>query len=429
VIRPGPPSTRAYCAIDIADSVSSAKEDIVSSAERFVRHHKQQTDRTISHTYKRLAGDVRASMTFRELLGRVRQSAPSVLAAPVVDGHHLGVEALANLSLRRDVWVRRLASWRGSSASWQAAVCSLADHLVCRYPVPRFLAAAWYATGALAEAKREWFVAHARGTRVRSLDLPIAMTRRMEHIFLASPDHLSIDLALRRAELIALGASDEIVRAVCKTPLSSDLRHGDFWRTVWLFLIANAAAIEPSQIEPLIDFVQAIRHERVAVETAQGIIVHDPPQPAFSMRGRTAPSMLRLMNDWHHSLAHAHGGLTWHPAPVQPMLVEEPSLDPSAPPKVWQLTELTNGEQLREEGAALRHCVASYAHRCWEGGSRIWSLRVLRGQRVRRVLTIEVDLRRRMIVQARGWRNRRAGGKPLRLLQEWSARERLRMAI
>ena len=57
-------------------------------------------------------------------------------------------------------------------------------------------------------------------------------------------------------------------------------------------------------------------------------------------------------------------------------MIEEPSQDLSAPPSVWQLTELTNGAQLRTEGTALHHCVASYADRCWRGAaSGMWSLR------------------------------------------------------
>jgi hypothetical protein len=111
------------------------------------------------------------------------------------------------------------------------------------------------------------------------------------------------------------------------------------------------------------------------------------------------------------------------------MRIEEPSHDPSAAPGVWHLLELTNGAQLRTEGTALHHCVASYADRCWRGQSRIWSLRVLRGERVRHLLTIEVDMKKRAVVQARGWRNRPASGKPLRLLQDWTVRERLRLAI
>jgi hypothetical protein len=309
-------------------------------------------------------------------------------------------------------------------------VCSLAQHLVGKYTVPPFLAASWYAADdPYVERKREWFVAHARGARFRSLDLPIDMTRTMEHIFLLSRDHLTIEHAMRRAELLALGAADELVRVVLATRSATDLGNGAFWRTMWMFLIANAQAIDLAQVGPMIDFVQAIRHERVAVETPDGIVLRDPPQPSFSLKGRTVQSMLRLMQEWHRSRGLANGGLTWAPSPLQSMMIEEPSEDPSAPPSVWQLMELTNGAQLRTEGTALRHCVASYADRCWRGASRIWVLRVHRGENVRHVLTIEVDLKRRSVVQARGWRNRPPSGKPLRLLQEWSVRERLRLAI
>src|SRR6185369_14325462 len=143
----------------------------------------------------------------------------------------------------------------------------------------------------------------------------------------------------------------------------------------WSFLIANAATVDPAQIAPMIDFIQAIRHDRVAVETADGIVHLEPPQPDFSIKGRTVLSMLRLMRDWHGSLGLAGGGFAWTPSPLQPMLLEEPSQDASAPPRRWQMMELTNSAQLRTEGAALHHCVASYDGRCCRGMSRIWSLR------------------------------------------------------
>ena len=402
----------------------------MSSAERFVRHHRRQTDRAISQAFARLATNALAAATFHELLDRVRTRAPRLLDAPVVNGHHPGVETLVHLSRFRSAHVRPVASWLGTSASWRPAVCSLAQHLVCTFPVPKFLAASWYATDdAYAEKKREWFIAHASGASFRSLDLPIVMTRKMEHCFLSSRDHLTIEHAMRRAELLGLSAPDELARAVLATRLAIDLRHGDFWRTVLRFLIANAGAIDPAQVGPLIDFVQAIRHERVAVDTPDGLVMREPPQPSFSIKGRTVPSMLRLMQDWHRSLGVANGGLTWAPSPLQPMLMEDPSRDPSLPPTVWQLMELTNGAQLRTEGAALHHCVASYADQCWRGTSRIWSLRLRRGDKVRHVLTIEVDMKRRAVVQARGWGNRKATGKPLRLLRDWTVRERLRLAI
>jgi hypothetical protein len=402
----------------------------VSSAEPVVRHHKRQTDRAIKRGFARLMTDSIATATFHELLLCVRNRARRLLDAPVVDGRHPGVDALVNLSRFRRAHVRAVAGWSGTSASWRPAVCSLAQHVVGKYAVPPFLAAAWYATDdAFAEQKREWFVAHARGASFRSLDLPIEMTSRMEHIFLTSRDHLAIERAMRRAELLALGASDDLVHAVLATASAGDLRNGPFWRTVWNFLIANAPSIDPAHVGPLIDFVHAIRHERVTVETPDGMVLRDPPHPSFSMKGRSVTSMLRLMREWHRSLGLANGGLTWAPSPLRPMMLEEPTADPSAPPIVWQLMELTNGAQLRTEGTALHHCVASYADRCWRGASRIWSLRVRRGEKVRHVLTIEIDMTRRAVVQARGWGNRVPSGKPLRLLRDWAVRERLRLAI
>jgi PcfJ-like protein len=404
------------------------REDVVSSHVLFVRHHKQQTDRAISAAYARLGTDPRAQSLFAELLRYGRERAPRLMTAPVVDGLHPGVEALANLSRYEPAYIQPLASWPGCDGAWRPAVRGLAQHLVGNYPVPPFLASAWYAAGtADAERKQDWFIAHAAGVSFRSLDLPMVMTRTMEDIFLRSRDHLGIDWAMRRAELLGLGAAPELVESIRATSLATDLRNGDFWRTVWRFLIANAGAIDMAQIGPLIDFVQAIRHERVAVHTPNGIVMRDPPDPSFSMKGRTARSMLRLMQEWHRSLGVAHGGLTWAPSPLRPMVIEEPGPEPSAPPTIWELRELTNSAELQQEGAALRHCVGSYADKCWRGASRIWALRTGRGDKVRHILTIEVDMHARAVVQARGWRNRQASGRPLRLLHAWMTRENLRL--
>ena len=63
--------------------------DIVSSAERFVRHHRRQTDRAISQAYARLATDALATATFHELLRCARNRAVRLLNGPVVNGHLL----------------------------------------------------------------------------------------------------------------------------------------------------------------------------------------------------------------------------------------------------------------------------------------------------------------------------------------------------
>jgi hypothetical protein len=397
----------------------------MSWSERHVQDHRRRTDRAIRRAFAQLAPDPSTLERFQEMLVCARKRAPRLFEAPVCDGRHLGVDALVNLSRFRSAHIRSADYWAGTSSSWRPAVSSLAHHLICDYKVPVFLASAWHATDATAEKKRCWFVAHSRGASFRSLDLPVVMTRKMEHILLASQDHLPIEHAIRRAELLALGAPTEFVKAIMSTRLATDLRHSEFWRTVWMFLIANAGDLDPMQIAPMIDYIQAVRHDR----TQDGMIEFGSSQPAFSVKGRTVQSMLRLMQEWHRSLGAASASLSWARSPFEPLLFEEPSRDGPEPPRRWQMMELMNSAQLRREGAALHHCVASYADRCCRGNSSIWSLRFWQAERINHVLTVEVDPRRRAVIQARGRANRAASGRPLRLLQEWAIRERLRMTL
>ena len=401
----------------------------MSCSEGFVREHKLQTDRAIHRAYLRLASDAAVLETFDEILYIARKRAGLLFTAPVSDGCHLGVEALVNLSRFRGEHIRRMADWPGASSSWRPALASLADHLLCRYPVPRFLVPPWSSSDASADSKRRWFIEHSRGRSFRSLDLPMVMTRRIEHIFLASPDHLPIEYAMRRAELLGLGARADFVKAVMSTRLAADLRHGEFWRTFFLFLITNAKDVEAPQIGPMIDYIEAIRHERVRVETIHGIAETDPPQPTFSLKGRTVQSVLKSMQIWHKSLSAGGAGFSWARASIEPLLLEEPRADDSEAPKRWQMMELTDSAQLRREGATLHHCVASYAYSCQRGTSSIWSLRLWRGETFRPVLTVEVDPKRRAVVQARGLANRNASGKSLQLVRDWASRERLEMAL
>jgi PcfJ-like protein len=400
----------------------------MSWSERYVQDHKRRTDCAIHRAFALLASDPPTFKKFQELLLATRRVAPRLFDAPMLEGHHLGVDALVNLSRFRDAHFRSVADWTGTSSSWRPAIASLAHHLLCRYKVPAFLVSSWWATDAKSDKKRGWFVAHSRGASFRSLNLPIAMTRKMEHIFLASPDHLTIECAMRRAELLALGAAAEVVAAILSTRLATDLNDGGFWRTVWLFLIANAAALETAQIGPIIDFIQAIRHDQRVLKEQEGIGFNSP-QPEFSVKGRTLQSMLRLMRDWHRSLGGGNSLVAWARSSIEPLQLVEPSRDGSELPRRWQMMELTNSAQLRSEGAALHHCVASYTDRCIRGTSCIWSLRLWRSEKILHVITVEVDPKRRAVIQARGLANRAASGRPLRLLQDWATRERLRMAI
>jgi hypothetical protein len=402
----------------------------VPSAERFVRHHHRQTDHAISRAFARLRGNAAAWSAFTTLLDVARRRAPGLLLSPTAAERHPGIDTLEHLARACDRHVRRVEAWTGSDAGWQGAAAALAQHAIGVYRVPAFLASAWYTADddAWGEAKRSWFTAHAAGRSFRSLDLPIPMSRRMEHAFLRSPAHAEIGRAMRRAELLTLGADAAFADAILATRPAQSLEHGDFWRTAWIFLIANARAIPRDQLAPIVDFLHGIRHERVSVETPSGIEDRGPQDPQFSLQGRTVRSVLRLMAEWHRALGRIPGRLEWPPSVHRPMTVELPAEDEDAPPTRWELIELTSAAMLREEGAALKHCVASYGRLCANGRSRIWSLRRRRDGPPRPVLTIEVDPSRRAIVQVRGLYNRSPMGRSWQLVQTWARREQLRLS-
>jgi hypothetical protein len=406
------------------------EEDIVPLVEPWVRPHQQRTDRALSGAYQRLADDARATAVFSSLLDAARRRARGLFHAPIDDGRHDGIDALVRLARAADGHLRPVDTWPGSDGSWFGVVQSLSRHMAAAYPVPAFLAGSWYAADdRYGDAQRRWFVEHGGGRPFRSLDLPFTMTRQMEHLFLRSPAHLSVPFALRRAELLGLGAEPRLVSAILAARPALELDHGDFWRTAWTFLIANAHAIDIGQVGPLVDFFHGVRHERLEVDTAAGLELRDPPEPGFSLKGRTVRSVVRLMTEWHRSLGRGTGRMEWAPSALRPMTVEVPAIEPEAPPTRWDLVELTSAALLRAEGAALKHCVASYGRSCVSGRSRIWSLRRCRDGEPRSVLTIEVDPRRRAIVQVRGLYNRAPAGRSLEIVRTWARREQLTLSL
>jgi hypothetical protein len=404
----------------------------MSKAVSFRRHEKKRTDQAVSQVYEDRSQDPRVLARFAELL-RLARERSSLLTHPTVQGIRvLEIEALSNLASFDAAYLRPASAWSGFRGSSTGVVASLANHLLSRYPAPKFLASVWFGDSSrYALQKRSWFVAHATGARFRSLDLPIKMTRQMERRFLESPDHLSIEQAMRRAELLGLGASAELADAVLATRLRHNLDHGDFWRSLMELFVRAGSELNPDDVGPIVDFLQFVRHETVEIRTDSGVVFRSPPQPSFSLRGRTPASLLRLVDRWHESLGRARTAyLSWEPSGYRSMVFEDRLPDSDTSPVVWEFVELTNSGDLRLEGAALRHCVATYAYRCSQGQSSIWSLRRRsRNHRARPVMTIEIDPRTNTVVEARGFRNSRPSRKALRLIHLWAGETNLRIGV
>ena len=378
--------------------------------DTFRRHTRACVDSATHLAFASFPSSSSTRSLFERLLHVVWARSDLMRNAPTQLGDLLQVDALRNLAdFDRDL-VREPESWPGASGHLLRVVDSLASHLFGRYPTPTFLASAWFTKGVTAPVARgRWFVDHARGQRFRSLPLPFSMTRRMEDLFLRTPHHFTVDRALRRAEILAVGGTPELANVLLSTRLAEHFDDADRWRDALGWLARCGDTIDLVQVPAIVDYLHANLH-------------------AIDLRGRTFASVMRLVIDWHGWLAHERSPfLRWRRSPWNELVLPiERELDDDRDAE-WAIVELLDSRELAAEGRRMRHCVSSYAKRCASGASSIWSLRRRwcdDGTTVS-TLTIEVHPDTRSIVQLRT----RANGLPsqwqLELVRQWAAREGL----
>ena len=238
----------------------------------------------------------------------------------------------------------------------------------------------------------------------------------MAHLFLQADDNLTIEAALRWAQVRAQDGSQELAEAIIATRLGSSFAHAEFWDGVILFL-CNHPMLDPGCVGPIVDYIHYQRFVPLETVLPGGEVeVGAPPQPDFSLKGRRIERLLAQVEDWHVELAKEDRKPTYHWARsgIGEFELVEGTKDKEEEQRRWSIRELLSTQELVEEGRAMRHCVASYGRNCKRGNMSIWSLKVQHGKkRVQSVMTIAVDSRTRRITQARGKHNATPGGRRL----------------
>ena len=342
------------------------------------------------------------------------------------DGFARGVAQLARFY---EQWVRGPEEWTPRSHNARRQFSSLARHLLARYDVPAFMDAAWVGDDVDFKLHQQWFVHVGRGENIRKAPgLPVALTKMMAHHVLLAPDDCTINRAVRWGQLRGTGVPERIARGVLGSRLGNEFfgaEQEQFWGSVFNFFALHPT-IDPNQVGPVIDYLHNQKFVPAGPVNVGGAFVQQgPPQPGLSMKGRTPEGLVQQVDAWHRQLRRVRrggGDVAWGSC----LIPGYDRIEGEAPnQRRFFIVELLGSGELRAEGTAMHHCVGTYAWSCQSGKTAIYSFRADEGTGPYRRLTVEVDVRRREITEARGKYNAMPTEVDKRILNAWATTARL----
>lgn len=350
----------------------------------------------------------------------------------------LNIRGVMALVAVRDQWLRDYKTWKPKSHNIDKQFSSFARHLLVKYEMPLFMDSAWTRGIFPMEPYQDWYIHIGKGGNLRTASrLPFPLTKMEAHYFIQAPDNYAIPEALRYGQVLALGGSPRLAQAMRGTQIMLDInfvpRHSlavstsnDFCLSVIRFFVANPM-LDVAHVHPITDYIwnQKFTCGREFVDHVP--VTRPPPQPNFSMHGRTPESLIEQVERWHRLLGKERkgGNQQWEHSTVKDFQLQEGDSH-SKNVRFWAIRELLSSAELISEGKSMKHCVASYAGSCASGRSSIWSLTLENEKGFFRCLTIEVA--NKGLCQIRGYMNRSPTQQEVTVLNKWAQQEGLGLA-
>ncbi len=332
-------------------------------------------------------------------------------------GQHYFIDAFIRMHQRKAQWVREIDSWSPKSKNAFRRFASLVEHLFAKYPLPRFLSNVWLRNDQGTYRYRDWYVHLGLGQNIRTAKLPVKMTKKVAHHFMTAPDDYSVEQAIRWGQIHAMQGDKRLCEAVVPTRMFKDYKNDEFWQTVLAFFVDNPL-LNRRHIGPIIDYIFFQKFDTQEFVVGPGETeTRQPPQPNMRMKGRNPETLLKQVDEWHLQLGRSAPSKTLFFKRSGVMPFEHVSGNKEYKTK-WTIRELLSGVELRDEGRAMHHCVASYAYDCAKGRCSIWSMEAETKDGKKKHLTIEVE--RKRIVEARGLQNRVPTESELNIIYQWA---------
>lgn len=212
------------------------------------RSAKKTIDAAIHAALKSLLVGSEDQMSFQLLLRHVRSRSAmlSTASEPLKKGTADAVLAgLVEIARRRVAWLRPIHKWLPPDASSFVQFRSLIQHLFAQYRVPNFMNSVWLRSRPEAVTWQDLFLHLGRGKSIRQFDTPIRLTKRMARYFMLAPDDLSVEQALRWAQVRGLGGNARLARTVAETSLRVPTTDEPFCETLIQFLVRGRSISLP----------------------------------------------------------------------------------------------------------------------------------------------------------------------------------------
>ena len=335
----------------------------------------------------------------------------------------IAVNTIINLAKHRFNWVRDLELWKPKGITVEAQLYSLVNHLFAKYYVPDFMNKVWQNENKL---YHEWYINIGNGENIRhQKGLPIPLTKKVAHYMMTAPASFSINQAVRWGQVLSMGGDQTIAMGVINTPLGNNFDNDEFWLTVIKFFIDNYPFLETLQYGPIYDYIinQKFINER-RVNNDFGYDILPPPQPNFSMKGREPNVLLLNVQRWHNQLARtpvSYGkSQSWNSCGINGYGVKK--IIEKIEKRIEQnyiIKELLSSNELWSEGKTMHHCVGSYSSHCCSGHSAIYSMSCESEGTITHLVTMEVNVKEKNIVQARGACNQKPTREDWIVINEW----------
>lgn len=335
-------------------------------------------------------------------------------------------EALLEVYFQASKWLKSPKGWmpkEGQSA--EEMLESLVQYLFVQYKVPKFMNAVWRMNDRL---HISWFIHLAQGHNIRTAPgLYASLTKKMAHCFLQASEHYSIQEALIYGQVTALGGEETLLKQLLNTHLNFIYRDQELWLALVQFFLKYSELTEGEKIGQIVEYINARRRRAIKIDD-YGQLVEDEVPKKFSIKGKTAESLMKEIQLWQRLIANnirPNRLITWEPARVKSFLYRAKHNSQKA--SVYRIMQLTNNYALMQEGEKMKHCVSAYLERCQSGDTSIWALTMTNSQGVKPLLTIQVH-DAKTIVQVRGKTNRMPQISEGEIVRLWAAREGLKIA-